>query len=82
MPMTGGDWRNVLLVYAAFVMFTALAWLALSAHKLSRAIERCLAAEPRPPHLEVITELVHVRSIRLVLVMGIGIFFFNHTFNN
>lgn len=82
MPMTGGNWRGVLLVYAAFVVFAALAWLALSAHKSSRDIERRLAAEPRPPPFEVIIELARVRSVRLVLVMGIGIFFFNHALNN
>lgn len=82
MPLLGGDWRAVLLVYAAFVMATGLVWLAITAHPTSRAVERRIAAEPRQPQIAVFSELIRIPAVRLMLTIGTGIFFFNHSLNN
>lgn len=82
MPLAGGNWRWVLLAYAAFVAGSGIAWLAVSAHRASRAAERAAAEEPRRRQLQVFARLLGLRVVRIVLVMSIGIFFFNHALNN
>ena len=82
MPLFDQDWRAVLFVYAAFVGSCSLAWLAIGAHGTARAVERLAAAEPRRPQLQVFAELLRLPVVRTVLLMAIGIFFFNHGLNN
>jgi cyanate permease len=82
MPLFDQDWRAVLLAYAAFVGACSLIWLAISAHGKARAVERRIAAEPRRPQLQVFAELLRLPAVRVVLLMAIGIFFFNHGINN
>jgi cyanate permease len=82
MPLFDRDWRAVLFVYAGFVASCSLIWLAISAHPSARAVERQAAAEPRRPQLQVFAELLRLPAVRIVLLMAIGIFFFNHGLNN
>lgn len=82
MPLFDHDWRAVLFVYAGFVGACSLAWLAISAHRSARAVERMVAAEPRRPQLQVFAELLRLPAVQTVLLMAIGIFFFNHGLNN
>lgn len=82
MPLLGGRWRAVLLSYALFVLGAAAAWLALSAHPASRSVERRTAGEARRPQFQVFAALLRTRSVQLLLLMGVGIFFFNHALNN
>jgi cyanate permease len=82
MPLAGGNWRSVLLAYAAFVLGAGFVWLGISAHGASRALEREVAAEPKRPQLQVFAGLLRLRPVQIVLVMSIGIFFFNHGLNN
>lgn len=82
MGLTGGDWRAVLFVYAGFVLACGVVWLAITAHGAAHAVERRAALEPRQPQLQVFAELLRLPSVRLVLAMSIGIFFFNHGLNN
>jgi len=82
MPALGGNWRAVLLSYAAVVLAAGLAWLAITAHPAYRAAERRLAAEPREPQLQAFARLLRIPAVRVVLAMSVGIFFFNHGLNN
>lgn len=82
MPLLGGRWRRVLLSYAVFALGAGAAWLALSTHPASRALERGTVAEPGRPQLLVFADLVRARSVQIVLLMSTGIFFFNHALNN
>lgn len=82
MPMFDHQWRHVLFAYAAFVLGCGLIWLLISAHPASRAMESRLAAEPKHSHLKVFAELAHLRAVQITLVMGVGIFFINHSLNN
>lgn len=82
MPLAGGDWRWVLFSYAGFALSCGLVWLAVSAHWTARAVERQAAAEPKRPQLQVFAELLRLRSVRIVLLISMGIFFFNHGLNN
>ena len=82
MPLAGGDWRAVLLGYAAFVLAAGAVWLFVSSHPASREVERRLAAEPPRPQLAVFAELLRLPAVRLVLVMGVFTLFINHGLNN
>ncbi len=82
MPLFEQDWRMVLSVYAGVTALAAFIWLALSAHPQARAIERQLASEPRQPQLLVYKELLRLPTVQLMLLMSIGVFFFNHGLNN
>ena len=82
MPIAGGEWRVVLLTYAGVVLVASLIWLGLNAHPAVRALERRAVAEPRRPQLRVFAELVRMRQVQVILVISIGIFFFNHGLNN
>ncbi|MEE8187720.1 MAG: MFS transporter [Kiloniellales bacterium] len=82
MPLTGGDWRMVLMSYAGFVLSCGLVWLAICAHGTARAVEQQTIAERKQPHLQVFAALLRLPAVRVVLLMSIGIFFFNHGLNN
>ena len=77
MPIAGGNWRAVLVIYAGFVLMAGIAWLAISAHRASRAVERQIAAEPKRSQLAVFTGLLRLKVVRVVLLMSVGIFLFN-----
>ena len=40
MPLTGGNWRQVLLIYSGFILITGLAWFLLGSHPINRVVER------------------------------------------
>lgn len=82
MPLAGGNWRFVLFAYAAFVVLASAAWLLISAHPAVRASELALKKTRRQPQGEVFRELLQVPAVRLLLLMSIGIFFFNHGLSN
>ena len=82
MPLHGGDWRAVLFAYAGVAALCGVLWALVSAHPASRAMERRIAGEPRRPQIEVFRELLSEPAVRLVLVMSVGMFVFNHGLNN
>jgi cyanate permease len=82
MPALGHDWRMVLTAYAGFTVLAGLIWILISAHPTARAMEARLAAEPREPILATFGRLASIPTVRIVLIMSIGIFFFNHGLNN
>ena len=82
MPMTGDDWRAVLMIFGGVALACALLWLLISAHPAARAMEREMQAQPREPQMQVFAKLLGQRSVQLVLLMAVGIFFYNHGLNN
>lgn len=82
MPLMDNDWRSVLAIYAGVAAAAACVWLAISSHPEARRIERALAAEPREPLLRVYGELLRLPTVRLMLALSVGVFFFNHGLNN
>jgi CP family cyanate transporter-like MFS transporter len=82
MPWAGQDWRLVLFCYAGFALCAGAVWFAVSAHPESRAMERRIAAEPRRSQLKQFATLMRIPVVRIVLLMSVGIFFFNHGLNN
>lgn len=81
LPLLGDDWRPVLFAYAGFAFAAGLIWLGIGAHPASRAVERAATANGQKS-LRVFAELVRVRSVRIIVAMGLCILFFNHSLNN
>jgi CP family cyanate transporter-like MFS transporter len=82
MPFFEQDWRSVLLLFSAVALACGAVWLAISAHPRARQIERELKAQPKERQLAVFAKLLAMPSVQVMLVMSVGIFFFNHGLNN
>jgi CP family cyanate transporter-like MFS transporter len=80
MPALGHDWRAVFQLYSGVTLGVALLWLVVvgrEGHTGSPGIDK-----RDPSQLAVFSRLLRLRVVRLTLLMGIGIFFFNHALNN
>ncbi len=82
MPLYGGDWRAVLFTYAGVAVLCGVLWVLISAHPASRTMEQQIAAEPKRSQIQVFGELLAEPVVRLILVMSVGMFIFNHGLNN
>mgnify|MGYP001191146340 FL=1 len=82
LPAVGGDWRDLMSVFALFVIAIGVVWMAISAHPASRDMEAKLSAEVKRRSRDVFLELVCDPVVRLVLLMGLFILFFNHGMNH
>ncbi len=82
LPAVGGSWKDLMLAYAIFIVAIGVVWLAISAHPASRNIEAELRAEEKRRSLDVFIELIRDPLVRLVLLMGLFILFYNHGMNH
>jgi MFS transporter, CP family, cyanate transporter len=77
-----GHWRPVLFVYAGVTLFAGIAWYLMAGHRLSREMETREAATRKGTSLEGFRELIRRPTVQIVVLMAIGILFFNHSLNN
>ena len=83
MPLTGGDWRRVLLIYSGFILAAGLGWFLLGSHPVSRAVERAgRHRESVAGQMRVFLVLLRLPGVRIVLAMSIGAFFLHHALGN
>jgi len=82
MPALGGDWRAVLWADGGLVLATGLVWLAITAHPVYRAVEARPGGGSGESQVQAFVRLLRVPAVRWVLLMSIGIFFFNHGLDN
>ena len=81
LPFFDDNWRAVMLLWAGFTFAAAVIWFAIAtltglhAHEVARAA-------PRLPQRQIMRELISIRSVQIVLLMGVGVFLFNHGLNN
>lgn len=80
MPLANGDWRGVMLIYAAMVAVSGLVWLTLSGVR-TNSIDSDAAGQKKFS-LPAFSQLLRLPEVRLLLVLSIGIFFINHALNN
>jgi len=80
MPALDHDWRRVLLVYAGITLAAAVLWFLIGRNE-DRVAGRA-AGEQRESHPAVFARLLRMPVVRLTLLLGVGIFFFNHGLNN
>ena len=83
MPLTGGNWRQVLLIYSGFILATGLAWFLLGSHPINRVVERAgRHRETVAGQMAVFARLLRLPSIQVILAISIGAFFFHHALSN
>ncbi len=84
MPLTGGDWRDVLWIYAIVVVAGGVSWAVLSAHGSFRRAEASDTTASRGTIREQIVGfgyLLRRPAVLLILLMSMGIFFYYDSTN-
>lgn len=81
MPLAGMSWRWTYGVYALAALAIALVWLAIAAAPVSRLGNDQRRAASEGLDFAMFAALARERGVRLVLLLGIGIFFFTHSLN-
>ena len=83
MPLTGGNWRQVLLIYAGFSLAAGIAWFVLGSHPINRVVESAgRHRETIAGQLAVFAKLLRLPNIQVILAISIGAFFFHHGISN
>ena len=83
MPLSGGSWRQVMLIHTGFILAAGLAWFVLGGHRVNRAVERAARhRESVAGQLAVFAMLLRLPSVRVILAMSIGAFFLHHALGN
>jgi CP family cyanate transporter-like MFS transporter len=77
-----GDWRAVFRLWALVAAGAGITWWLLAAHPAARRLERIESSAPRLPRREILRGLLGAPAVRLVLLMSIGVFLFNHGLMN
>lgn len=79
MPLTGHSWRGVLLVEAGLACASAVAWALIAARAPAREEARAVGDVSAA---QVFVGLLRLPVVRTVLLMSVGVFFYNHAFTN
>jgi MFS transporter, CP family, cyanate transporter len=82
MPLFDNDWHLVMLTYAVVVFAAGGLWWTIASHQEVREREQREAAAPKTPQLGVFLDLLKIRAVQILLVTGLGSFFFSHGLNN
>ncbi len=82
MPLFDNDWHLVMLTYALVIFAAGGLWWVIASHQEVRARERHEAAAPKTPQLSVFLALLKMRAVQILLLTGLGSFFFSHGLNN
>ena len=82
MPWLDGAWRDVVLVYGIIVFLSGLAWFLISRNPVSLKLETFQRRQPRPAQLKVFAELFSLAPVKILLLLSIGTFLYNHGLNN
>ncbi|MEM9199053.1 MAG: MFS transporter [Pseudomonadota bacterium] len=80
MPALGGDWRAVLLLYSGAVLAAGAVWLVIA--WAARSAVQGPAEGGKKFNLGAFAEILRLPTVRLILIMSVGIFFLNHALNN
>jgi len=78
LPLAGGNWRYIFFLYSFFIVIAGVLWLFISRQKIFKQVERGIQFGKKFAYREVVRELISQRLVRLVLIMGLLILFFNH----
>lgn len=79
LPLVGGNWRGVMVVYAGLVLASGVAWLLVSR---ARASDLSAPGDGSKYNFAAFADILVVPAVRLILAMAVGVFFINHGFNN
>lgn len=73
MPLAGGDWRTVMLIYAGFMCLSGFFWLAISGRSQGRK-PMAGSAEGKKFNVAAFSEILRLSEVRLILAVSIGSF--------
>ena len=79
LPLVGGSWRGVMVVYAGLVLASGAAWRLVSRGRVSYL---SAAGNGKKFNLGAFKDILDVPAAFLILAMAVGVFFINHGFNN
>ncbi|MFT4633486.1 MAG: CP family cyanate transporter-like MFS transporter [Candidatus Pseudothioglobus sp.] len=84
LPQLDGQWRNVMVLWAGFAALITLVWVFVAAHpSLNRtSLDASNASAPPQSQRQIIKSILGTPAVVLVLMMGVGVFLFNHGLNN
>ncbi|MEX2617347.1 MAG: MFS transporter [Alphaproteobacteria bacterium] len=82
LPLMNGDWRAVMFCYAGFAIACGAVWLLVNLNLTCRSVEGRCEQVTQASSFENVTALLRLPSLRLVLLLGMGIFFFNQALGN
>ncbi len=78
-----GDWRAVMWLWAAVSAGAALLWFAVSSvARLDRLDEAGRVGGEKVSQIQLMRQLISEPAVRIVLLMSVGVFLFNHGLNN
>ena len=78
-----GDWRAVMWLWAAVSAGAALLWFAVSSvARLDRLDEAGRLGGEKVSQIQLMRQLISEPAVRIVLLMSVGVFLFNHGLNN
>lgn len=81
MPLVGFEWRNVMLLYAGFMLACGALWLVISGYAAGKNTLGA-SGDAKKFNFAAFRDILHLPDVRLILAMSIGIFFINHALNN
>ncbi len=81
LPLFDMEWRSVMTLWGVCCVVSAVLWLVL-ANLFHLGRPEATSSAPRVPQLQVMRELVATPAVRVVLVMSVGVFLYNHGLNN
>lgn len=84
LPLLGGSWRGVLLLWSGAAAAAAVAWLVIAAMAGHAAPALAPQGGPDPPvpSATVIRKLLGIPAVGVLLLLAVGAFLFNHGLNN
>jgi cyanate permease len=83
MPATGYQWRATLLVFAGMTTLAGVVWFFISSHPAGRLHDpKDVASGTLKTQFQIFTRLLRVPTVRVVLLLAVGVFIFNHALNN
>lgn len=82
MPAFDQDWRMVMLLTAGATFLSGVVWYLLNLHPAAAGMVSGGARRSGQGQLTVFVDLLKLPAIRLVLLMSVGVFFYNHGLNN
>lgn len=81
MPATGQNWRLTLLFYALVTALAGVIWFLIASHARARSKDAAGRGSLRE-QFDVFAKLLGLLPVRIVLGIAVGVFTFNHAFNN
>ena len=82
MPAMEENWRHVLFLYAGISFAIGVIWLILASHPTAARLQGIVATNSGQRQSAVFLDLLKLPAVRLMLIMAVGAFFFNHGLNN